>query len=737
MLNLDSWMKQHQLYWQIRTATKKRIARLLPSFLKRALKSSRLYARKEFYQPKMSKPVNAIPSRLPQEFQSLGIYPELSANHQLVNSGSKTSRGKIDIIAYSIVDWGARFQRPQQLMSQFASQGHRVFYLSTSRFLPANSKEKIAVREICSNVFEISLGAQQAPNVYGEVIADENQKIMLEALQELRRIYRIDEALNFVMISSWGNVAFATGQQWGWQTVYDCMDEWATFPGIKPALLEMELELVRKSDLIVVTAQRLFDKWKKYNRPIVLARNAVDYNFYQQRCQPNNLLPESKNPVIGYYGAIANWFDVELMSYVATQRPQYTFILLGGIFDTDVSSLQVLPNVNLTGNQPYETMPQYLYHFDAAIIPFKINAVTEATDPVKLYEYLSGGKPVVAVAMPELQNYRDQIYIADDREDFLDKLDRALLEDNAKLAAQRRALAKQHTWKSRQEIIEAELIKVTPQTSIIVVTWQNLTMTKLCVDSLLHNTKFLNHEIIIVDNHSVDGTPEYLRSLAQQHSHIKIILNSANYGFAKANNQGIEISSGANIVLLNNDTIVPNGWLSRLLYHLRDPEIGIVGPMTNSIGNEAKINVPYRTWEEMEDFAAAHVAAHEKQIADIKMLAMYCVAFRRETYEKIGPLDEQYGIGMFEDDDYSERIKAAGLRVVCAADVFIHHFGQASFKKLITSGEYNPLFEENRRRFEAKWNRTWVAHQHAKLKFEVHVIPKEIATENLIHQRAA
>jgi len=97
---------------------------------------------------------------------------------------------------------------------------------------------------------------------------------------------------------------------------------------------------------------------------------------------------------------------------------------------------------------------------------------------------------------------------------------------------------------------------------------------------------------------------------------------------------------------------------------------------------------------------------------------MFCVAFLRSTYDRIGPLDEQFGIGMFEDDDYAMRIKAEGLRVICAADVFVHHFGQAAFKKLIEGGQYNPLFDENRRRYEAKWNVEWIPHKHAQLKFE-------------------
>ena len=717
---LHHWLKHRQFYWRFRTSVKRGLVRLLPAFVKRKIKARRFYLRKEFFQPRFTSAKTGA-SRLPEKYQSLSIYPELSDDRREVEFDK--DRGKIDLIAFSVVDWETRYQRPQQMMAQFAAQGHRVFYLSTTRFLSPKSKPRIAVREISQNIFEVSLAAQHTPNIYGKVIEGINQKEILDSLQELRRIYRIDEAVSYVMIASWGSIAFAAQQQWGWQTLYDCMDDWETFPGISPTLQAMELRLVQEADLLVVTAQRLFDKWKKRDRPLVLARNAVDYDFYQERCQPNNLLPEVKHPVIGYYGAIADWFDLELMKYVASQRPDYTFVLLGGVFKVDVSGLQVLLNVKLLGQQPYETMPQYLYHFDACLIPFKINAVTEATDPVKFYEYLSGGKPVVSVAMSELEPYRDYVYLAQDKDEFVAQLDRALAEDTPELAAGRRSLAQQHTWGNRQKLIEAGLIAVRPKASIIIVTWHNLVMTKLCLDSLLLNTNYLNYEIIVVDNNSEDGTQEYLRTLTQQHQHLKIILNSTNNGFAKANNQGIAISSGDYIVLLNNDTIVPLGWLSRLLHHLHDPGIGIVGPMTNSIGNEAKIEVPYRTWLELEDFAAAHTAAHHLQIADIKMLAMYCVAFRRETYEKIGPLDEQYGIGMFEDDDYSERIKAAGLRVICAADVFVHHFGQASFKKLIKNGEYNPLFEENRRRFEAKWKKQWILHQHAKLVYQSHLIP--------------
>jgi GT2 family glycosyltransferase len=690
-----------------------------------------------------AKPLPAAAGLPPRDFyEAVTLLPHIPAPEveAILKQPIAASRSpRPDIICFSIIDWSFRFQRPQQLMAQFARQGHRVFYLNVTDFRSPRARPKFSAQPIAyqtgqqgeCNLYEVKIATRHPLDLYARIIDQADAETVLASLDELRQAYNINEAIGYVMIPAWGNVARAVQQRWGWRIVYDCMDEWENFPGIQQESLALEKEMVQSCDLLVVTAQRLHDKWQSYRRPpqpIVLARNAADYQFYAARCRPNDLLGQIPRPVIGYYGAIADWFDVALLAEVACLRPNYTFVLLGGVFDVDVSSLQALSNVQLLGQQPYETMPQYLYHFAACMIPFKINPITEATDPVKFYEYLSGGKPVVSVKLPELEPYRDYVYLAESAADFAEQLDRALAEDGPQKAEQRKALARQHSWAGRCQRIAESLNADVPRASIIIITYNNLALTKLCLESVLRNTEYLNYELVVVDNDSKDNTPAYLRALAGKQSNVKVILNSENFGFAKANNQGIAQATGEYIVLLNNDTIVPPGWLGRLLWHLRDPRVGAVGPVTNFVGNEAKVEVDYRNWVEMVAFAAEYTRTRWRLVSDIHMLAMFCLALRREVYERIGPLDEQYGIGMFEDDDYSIRLKRAGYRVICAADAFVHHFGQAAFGKLIQTGEYNTIFDENRQLYEAKWQTVWEPHRNVPLTFEPHNVREEDLT---------
>ncbi len=251
-----------------------------------------------------------------------------------------------------------------------------------------------------------------------------------------------------------------------------------------------------------------------------------------------------------------------------------------------------------------------------------------------------------------------------------------------------------------------------PHSSIIIVTHNNLVFTRFCLATVVANRPPDSaYEIVVVDNGSSDRTVEFLRNLSEREPGLRLLLNTTNRGFAPAVNQGLGLARGDVLVLLNNDTLVPPGWLAGLAHHLTEPSVGLVGPLTNSAGNEAQIEVPYETFGGFEQFAADRARTAAGLRFDIPMLTMFCLAMRRDTYERLGPLDERFAVGMFEDDDYSRRARQADYAVVCAEDVFVHHFGQASFGRLVSSGEYATLFDANRSRFDQKWGGTWEPHR--------------------------
>jgi len=250
-----------------------------------------------------------------------------------------------------------------------------------------------------------------------------------------------------------------------------------------------------------------------------------------------------------------------------------------------------------------------------------------------------------------------------------------------------------------------------PRVSIVVITRDHLVFTKLCLESVLANTDYPVYELIVVDNGSGGELLSYLHELKDRFPFIRVVRNETNRGFAAANNQGLAQATGDRFVLLNNDTIVPPGWLTRLIRHLDDPLVGAVGPVTNRISNEARIETSYRTYGEFERFAREYTDGRAGERFEIPMLAMFCFAIRRETYERVGMLDEQYQIAMFEDDDYAVRLRSEGYRLICAEDVFVHHFGGVSLGSLPASGGFQELLTANRERFERKWGVKWQPHR--------------------------
>lgn len=615
-----------------------------------------------------------------------------------------------DVICFPIIDWDFRFQRPQQLMSQFADAGHRVFYISQKFHASGPAYRILKKRE---NVYEVSLRGPER-NIYEGVLDDAARQMLFESLDTLRRELMLGATVAFVQLPFWWPLVNQARQQFAWPIVYDCMDHHAGFSNNKQVMLDHESQLVESADLVVVSSSFLEEQATRHSVNVLMMRNACDYEHFAKAGKPKN-----KRPVIGYYGAIADWFDSDLVADLAERRPDWDFTLVGSTFSADVSRMSRLPNVSLPGEKAYLEIPEWLGRFDVSIIPFKRTPLTEATNPVKVYEILAAGKPLVSVPIPEVASLEPLVRLGSTAKEFEREIAAALSEDDPSLIEQRRAFAHGHTWEKRYENLAPAVRAVFPKASIIVVTFNNLKLNRFCLESIYGRTEWPNFEVIVIDNNSTDGTPDYLKQAESSFPNLRVILNEKNLGFAAANNIGLHHATGDYLVLLNNDTVVTRGWISTLIRHLhRDPTIGLIGPVTNSTGNEAKVDVDYTQLEDMPAWAARFVRDHDDQVFSIPMLAMFCVGMRREVFERVGLLDEQFGIGMFEDDDYAHRIKISGFRLVCAADSFVHHFGEAAFKKLKANGKYDALFAENRRRYEQKWNMEWVPHKYAPPGFE-------------------
>jgi GT2 family glycosyltransferase/tetratricopeptide (TPR) repeat protein len=234
--------------------------------------------------------------------------------------------------------------------------------------------------------------------------------------------------------------------------------------------------------------------------------------------------------------------------------------------------------------------------------------------------------------------------------------------------------------------------------SIVIVTCNQLAYTRLCLDSIRGHTP-QPFEIIVVDNGSRDGTVEYLQSQAD----VKGIYNSENRGYPAAANQGLGIARGGFILMLNNDVIVPAGWLPRLMNPLLEhDDIGLIGPCSNRVSGPQQIPVPYTDLSELDAFAEDLARRHAGELQYTLRLVGFCLLFRGKVLETIGLLDERFGIGNFEDDDFCRRAADAGFKAAIARGAFVHHFGSVTFAS--QGIDMNGLLRRNAQMYREKWN---------------------------------
>ena len=614
-----------------------------------------------------------------------------------------------DVVVFGVIDWHLRFQRPQQLARELAQRGHRVFYL-TPGFELADAPG-FALEPLLDGlpVYQVRLCTREPVSIYDGPPAPAARDHLLAGLRQAFGAVRLSTSIALVDHPGW--VEFATALPRA-RVLYDCMDNHHGFAEAGTALPAAEARLLQLVDGVVVTSDYLERQVRDRHPQRRMIRNACDPSHFA------GIPPAtSARPVVGYFGAVAQWFDAGLLRAVATAMPDCDFLIVGGDTADVARRVGKLPNVTFRGEVPYAELPRHLAAMHVLLIPFVIDELILATNPVKAYEALAAGRPVVATEMPELMSHELANFVrtAPDAAGIVAAL-RAALRDAADPArtAACRAFAAGQTWAARAtDLLDFAATLPRPKVGVVVVSWNGVALTRRCVESVLHDPLADDVDLVLVDNASTDGTPAWLDEIAT-HPRVRVIRNADNCGFAAACNQGLAAAAERSpelLVILNNDLVVTPGWTATLRAHLRaDPRIGLIGPVTNNIGNEARIDTRYQDLADMPREQRTRTAAAAGRSFDIPVLAFFCVAMPLDVYRQVGGLDENFGTGFFEDDDYCQRVRRLGRRLVCAEDVFVHHELSASFAR-IDQGARQALFERNRRYYESKWG-PWQRHEY-------------------------
>jgi glycosyltransferase involved in cell wall biosynthesis len=396
----------------------------------------------------------------PDSFRSCWEHPcrSLDEAAELLRGSSSSLEGSdCAIIFYPMNDWHARIQRSQQLARALARIGHPIVYVN-----PHLGRQFERVRlldrhhRVCcveEGILELHVRLPREPVFHHRMLRDAESRTIADAVSRLAGTAGWKRAVQIVSLPIWMEASRQLRDQLGWPIVYDCHDLLAGLPNMSPALAGAERDVMGDSDLVLYSSHSLMKdhELSGVRTKSLLLRNAVE----GQWTQPGMPHEEAASTrwVAGYVGAIGPWFDTEAVLRAAQSNPEFDFVLAGRVENPDVWRLKGLPNVSLLGEVPYADLPRLLARFKVGLIPFLLNDLTRATNPIKLYEYFSFGLPVVSTRLPEVEAFADEVYLCSEPGEFASQVRRAMLEEDEDRRRRRKRIAETETWLARAKAL--------------------------------------------------------------------------------------------------------------------------------------------------------------------------------------------------------------------------------------------------------------------------------------------
>lgn len=376
---------------------------------------------------------------------------------------SRLLRGR-DILCFSH-DWSGDPLSKTHLMRLLARDNRVLWVNSIGYRTPTASKADItrAFKKLAAAATPIS---EPEPNIfvlnplavpaYGNPrVRDLNRALLRFQVKRAMRKLGFKRPLNWVFNPAAAVIAGTLGEE---KLIYYCVDEYTAFSGVSSrALADLEEQLMRRADLVIVSADLLYKSKAPFNPRTVIVRHGVDFEHFRRAVEPETVVPaeiaQLPRPVIGFFGLIADWVDLELMAKAAERYPQGSLVLLGKA-TTDTAVLERLPNVHLLGRKPYEQLPAYCKGFDVALMPFRINELTLNANPLKVREYLAAGLPVVSTAIPEVE-VLGLCRIGRGEESFLREVDAALADPGPSAARSDRV--RHESWAAKLDEVRRHM----------------------------------------------------------------------------------------------------------------------------------------------------------------------------------------------------------------------------------------------------------------------------------------
>ncbi|MDM0473006.1 glycosyltransferase [Clostridium perfringens] len=360
----------------------------------------------------------------------------------------KKEKFKAVVVFDSRVGWNIPlFQRSQHMANELTDDGYLYFYRTSEQFDPhIKTVEKLKDRLYLVNMANFAL-----------------QNAMFDLLKEYKghkflSLYSTDVYLDEQYIKE----KYVDN---GFKIIYEYIDELSDeISGHLPDFVyDRHKNIIEdKSNIAVGSADKLIEEIEEIRgkENVAMITNGVQYDHWQYRSDevPEKLkdIVSKGNPIIGYFGALAKWFDYELLKKVAKERPNYEIVLIGFLYDNSFkdSKIDELENVHYLGIVDYKELNKYSQYFTISTIPFLLNDITESTSPVKLFEYMAMGHPIVTTDMRECRKYKS-VLIGKSHEDFIEKLDFALtLDKNDEYYNYLKEEALANTWKEKAAILD-------------------------------------------------------------------------------------------------------------------------------------------------------------------------------------------------------------------------------------------------------------------------------------------